>query len=79
MGWGFLTSDLKMQWVTGARPHIGVMFKESVASVGPSLCGGDLIQKEDSLVITTLVADELVLDDAISIFFAKNKCFKLEC
>ena len=79
MGWGFLTSDLKLQSVTWVRPHMGVTAEDSVASVGPSLCEGDLIQEEESLVFIPLVGGDLVLDGSISIFFDKNKCIKLEC
>ena len=64
----FLTFDLKLQWVTGLRPHVGVVAEGTVASVGPRLCGGDWTQEEDGLASPVLGGRALVLGDVISIF-----------
>ena len=64
----FLTFDLKLQWVTGLGPHIGVVAEGTVASVGPRLCGGDWTQEEDGLASPVLGGRALVLGDVISIF-----------
>ena len=69
----FLTFDLKLQWVTGLRPQIGVFEEGTVASVGPCLCGRDWIQEEDGLVSSVLGGRSLVLGDVISIFFGEDK------
>ena len=64
----FLTFDLKLQWVTGLRPQVGVLAEGTVASVSPCLCGGDWIQEEDGLAPSVLGGGALVLGDVISIF-----------
>ena len=64
----FLTFDLKLQWVTGLRPQVGVLAEGTVASVGPRLCGGDWTQEEDGLAPSVLGGRALVLGDVISIF-----------
>ena len=64
----FLTFDLKLQWVTGLGPHVGVLAEGTVASVGPRLCGGDWTQEEDGLAPSVLGGGALVLGDVISIF-----------
>ena len=69
----FLTFDLKLQWVTGLRPHVGILAEGTVASVGPRLCGGDWIQEEDGLASSILGGAALVLGDMISIFFGEDK------
>ena len=69
----FLTFDLKLQWVTGLRPHVGILMEGTVASVGSCLCGGDWIQEEDGLASSVLGDGALVLCDVISIFFGEDK------
>lgn len=67
MDWAFFSlSTWKLQWVTGVRPHVGVVAEGTVASVGPRLCG-DWAQ-EDGLVSPVLGGGALVLGDVISIF-----------
>lgn len=48
-GPGVLTFDLKLHLVAGLRPHVGALVEDTAASVGPCLCGGDLIKEEDGL------------------------------
>ena len=69
----FLTFDLKLQWVTGLRPHVGVVAEGTVASVGPRLCGGDWIQEENGLASSVVGDGALVLGDRISIFFGEDE------
>ena len=69
----FLTFDLKLQWVTGLRPHVGIFAEGTVASVGPRLCGGDWIQEEYGLASSIVGDGALVLGDVISIFFGEDK------
>ena len=65
----FLTFDLKLQWVTGLRPQVGVLAEGTVASVSPCLCGGDWIQEEDGLAPSVLRHGALILGDVIFTFF----------
>ena len=69
----FLTFDLKLQWVTGLRPQVGVLAEGTVASVSPCLCGGDWIQEEDGLAPSVLRHGALILGDVIFTFFGEDK------
>ena len=69
----FLTFDLKLQWVTGLRPQVGVLAEGTVASVSPCLCGGDWIQEEDGLASPVLGGRALILGDVIFTFFGEDK------
>ena len=74
----FLTFDLKLQWVTGLRPHVGVVVEGTVASVSPCLCGGDWIQEEDGLAPSVLRHGALILGDVIFTFFGEDKYIIVE-
>ena len=69
----FLTFDLKLQWVTGLRPQVGVLAEGTVASVSPCLCGGDWTQEEDGLAPSVLRHGALILGDVIFTFFGEDK------